>query len=156
MTSKRELRAEIARLQTLSEAGFDAWCDGFNQGRRLNGERFDPAPWQAHLAQATDLARKEGYEQGYKDGRETCTHAETSAKIPHSPSQPLAVPEVGSDHERAADRKNPEWLATGDDYRAAPWGVSLEKSNRGVWVWSNPRRRVIWSTGSIMLNKGRR
>lgn len=58
--SRRELRAEIDRLKTITKAGFNAWCEG-----------IDAAPWQAHLALVADQAYREGYSEGFKAGQES-------------------------------------------------------------------------------------
>lgn len=165
MTSKRKLKADAAWT-----AGY---LQGLAQAEIITGRPFDPTPWQTHLARVADLARREGYEDGYQVGRETCTHADRGAKIPSSPSQPVAVPQQGSDPERASERENPErWLVTEADYAAAPIGTvaataaklaAYEKcKEHGGWHWTGqsmggcysnvgmaliPRRVIRWGQG---------
>lgn len=155
MTSKRKLKTDAA------------WTAGYLQGLThaeiITGRPFDPAPWQTHLARATDLARKQGYEYGHQVGSETCTHAGRGAKIPLSPSQPVAVPQQGSDPERGSEPENPEWLTTGDEYRAVPVGTVvadqrglMEKNARGMWEFVSARNYGNGHTNGVMALTTRR
>lgn len=61
MTSKRELRDE---LQAAVDRNRDVWDEGFAYAMRIFS-RNNPAPWAAHLARVAEVARADGYREGY-------------------------------------------------------------------------------------------
>lgn len=72
MTSKRELRAEIDRLNRHIDGREECWMHAFDDGCVLAAEliaspRPGPnfAPWAEHLARVADAAKAEGYREGY-------------------------------------------------------------------------------------------
>lgn len=108
MASKRKLKAEIKRLRRDEEQDRLPWWEGWWRG--FQSITPEPALWQEHLARVANLAEEQGYERGYRAAREAS----------HAP-------------ESASERKDPEWLTAGDDYRESP-----------MWAAGTTSRAISW------------